>query len=175
MFLDPKKNIIQLGLHEGMRIADFGAGSGHVARIVSTLVGHTGHVYVVEIQKGLVKKLEDDLKADKITNVSCIWGDIEKNGGTKIADESMDAVIVSNVLFQVTDKFGLIDEAKRILKKDGKILVIDWQESSSGIGPVSNKVVDKTSAIDLFHRRGLKLFSSISTEPHQYGIIFTHE
>jgi len=175
MFLDPNKNIGQLGLREGMRVADFGAGSGFNTRAASAYVGHTGKVYAIEVQKSLVKKLEDDLREAKISNVSCIWGDIEKKGGTKLSDKSVDAIIISNVLFQVPDKLGLIDEAKRILKDDGKVLLIDWQESFGNLGPTFDTVVSKSMAEDLFHRRGFKTLETISTGPHHYGIIFIHE
>jgi ubiquinone/menaquinone biosynthesis C-methylase UbiE len=175
MFLHPDKSIAQLDLREGMRVADLGAGSGHITRSAALRVGHTGKVYAVEVQKDLLKKLEHELEEGGIRNVIAIWGDIEKKGGTKIADGSMDAVILSNVLFQVTDKFGLIDEAKRILKPNGKILVIDWQESFKGMGPGASDVVNKAHALELFGKRGFRLLENISTGPQHYGIILVHE
>lgn len=174
MFLNPEKNIIQLGLREGMRVADFGAGTGAYSLASGKCVGHTGHVYAVEVQKDLVKKLESEIKEWRVSNVECIWGNIEKVHGTKIADHSMDAVIIANVLFQAEDKLGLIDEAKRILKKDGKILFIDWLSSFSGMGPSPMHVVTPDVAMDLFTRRGFKFLEKITTSPHHYGIIFTY-
>ena len=112
MFTKPEQNILHLGLKEGMRVADFGAGTGFYSRAASERVGYTGKVYAIEVQKDLVKKLESEVKHWGLSNVDCIWGDIERRGGTKISDQSMDAVIVSNVLFQAEDKLGLIDEAR---------------------------------------------------------------
>lgn len=175
MFANPKINVAQLGLRDGMRVADFGAGTGMYSKEASEKVGQTGKVYAVEVQKDMVKKLESDLKGWGISNVDCIWGDIEKVGGTKIADASMDAVIISNVLFQVSDKLGLIDEAKRILKRGGKLLLIDWQESFGGMGPAPTHVVIERSATELFIKRGFKMLEHISASSHHYGIIFIHE
>ena len=175
MFTKPEQNILYLGLKEGMRVADFGAGSGFYSKIASERVGYTGKVYAVEVQKDLVKKLEADIKTWGITNVECIWGDIEKLGGTKIADRSMDAVIVSNVLFQAEDKLGLIDEVKRVLKNGGKVLLIDWSGSFGGMGPIQEHIIPESKAKELFEKRGFKFEQNISTSPHHYGIIFTHE
>lgn len=174
MFSKPDQNVAQLGLREGMRVADFGSGTGAYSLSAGRRVGHTGHVYSIEVQKSLVKKLESEIKDSGVKNVECIWGDIEKIHGTKIADHSMDAVIIANVLFQAEDKLGLIDEARRILKKDGKVLFIDWLSSFSGMGPSSEHVIEPKMATDLFIKRGFKLQEKITTSPHHYGIIFTH-
>ena len=175
MFANPKLNVGQLELREGMWVADFGAGTGAYTKEASVKVGPSGKVYAVEVQKDMIKSLESDLKRAGITNVDCIWGDIETLHGTKIADAIMDAVIVSNVLFQVSDKLGLVDEAKRILKKGGKVLLIDWSESFSGMGPSPIHVVKEEQAREFFTRRGFKILENISAGEHHYGIIFIHE
>lgn len=175
MFTNPAQNILHLGLKEGMRVADFGAGAGHYSKAISPRVGYTGKVYAIEVQKDLVKKLESEIKHWGLSNIECIWGDIEKRGGTKIADHLMDRVIISNVLFQAEDKLGLIDEARRILKKDGEVLLIDWSESSGIMGPSKEKLITESMAKDLFEKRGFKFVEKISTSPHHYGIIFRYE
>lgn len=175
MFSNPEQNVAQLGLKEGMRVADFGAGSGAYSKVAGTRVGHTGRVYAIEVQKDLVKRLESEIKQWGISNIECIWGDIEKLNGTKIADHSMDAIIISNVLFQAEDKIGLIDEARRLLKKDGKVLFIDWLSSFSGMGPSDEHIVSPQMAEDLFLKRGFEFVEKITTNPHHYGIIFTHK
>jgi ubiquinone/menaquinone biosynthesis C-methylase UbiE len=175
MFTNPEQNILHLGLTEGMRVADFGAGTGFYSKACSPRVGYTGKVYAIEVQKDLVKKLESEIRQWGLSNIECIWGDIERRGGTKIADRSMDVVIISNVLFQAEDKLGLIDEAKRILKKGGKVLLIDWSGSFGGMGPIPEHVVTENMAKELFEKRGFKLIENISTSAHHYGIIFTYE
>lgn len=174
MFSNPENNVSQLGLQEGARVADFGAGTGLYSRALSSKVGEKGQVYAVEVQKDLVKKLESELRHWGISNVDCIWGDIEKLHGTKIADRTMDAVILSNVLFQVEDKLGLIEEVKRVLKKGGQVLLVDWADSFGGMGPSLDHVVKKEEASSLFEKRGLHFVRDIVVSPHHYGIIFSN-
>ena len=175
MFTNPEQNILHLGLKEGMRVADFGAGMGSYSKAVSYRVGISGKVYAIEVQKDLVKKLESEIKNWGISNIDCIWGDIEAKGGTKMSNNSMDAVIISNVLFQAEDKLGLIDEARRILKKDGRVLLVDWSYSLDGMGPSKESVVSENMAKELFENRGFKFLEKISTTVHHYGIIFKYE
>ena len=175
MFTNPEQNILHLSLKEGMRVADFGAGTGFYSRACSARVGNTGKVYAIEVQKELVKKLESDIKNWGISNIDCIWGDIEIKGGTKISDASIDVAILSNILFQVEDKLGLIDEVKRILKKGGKVLLVDWNDSFNGMGPTKENLITENTAKELFKRRGFEFTESISASEHHYGIIFTYE
>jgi len=175
MFVNPDKTVARLLLCEGMRVADFGAGTGFYAKSASARVGHTGKVYAVEVRKDLVKSLEKKLNQWGISNVSCIWGDIEHIGGTKIADRSMDAVIISNILFQVEDKLGLIDEAKRILKNGGKVLLIEWKEFFGDASRMYNHIVSPKKAEELFIKRGFKFVENIDVSGNHYGIIFKYE
>jgi ubiquinone/menaquinone biosynthesis C-methylase UbiE len=175
MFSNPEQNVAQLGIREGMSVADFGAGTGAYSKACSYKAGYSGKVYAIEVQKDLVKKLESDLKTWGISNVTCIWGDIEKINGTKLANNTMDVVIASNILFQTEDKFGLINEIKRVLKKNGRVLIIDWNESFGGMGPKFDHVVSESMAKDLFSKQGFKFVEKITAGAHHYGIIFTHE
>ena len=175
MFSNPELNIKKLGLREGMRVADFGAGTGMYSKAVSKIVGDAGKVYAIEVIKNLVKKLENEISNEHLPNIEVIWGDIEEKHGTKIADHILDAVIVSNVLFQVPDKLGLIDEAKRILRKGGKLLFIDWSDSFNSMGPIADDIITPDKAVEMFTSRGFKLLENIIVSDHHYGIIFIYE
>jgi len=167
MFGDPIKNIFHIDLGEGMKVADLGAGSGFYLKALSERVGNSGMVYAVEIQKSLVKKIEDDLKKNNISNVSVVWGDIERHEGTKIASHLLDAVFVSNVLFQLEDKVGLIEEIKRIIKPKGKVLLVDLSsEFSYG--------TKEAEIENLFINKGFKKIKNIPVSSKQYGIIFEY-
>ncbi|MEI6660335.1 MAG: methyltransferase domain-containing protein [bacterium] len=165
MFLHPEKSIGSLLLKEGMKVADFGAGSGHLTRVISRRVGHTGYVYAIDVQKEIVKKLEADLEEEGIKNVKCIWGDVGVDGGTKLAGQTVDVVVMSNIFFQTDDKLGVIDESKRILKKGGRVLCIDWND----------KGFPQKRAEELFEKRGFKFVENLVSSSHHYGIIFKYE
>jgi ubiquinone/menaquinone biosynthesis C-methylase UbiE len=51
--------------------------------------------------------------------------DLERTNGSKIKPETIDLVLISNILFQTENKINILKEAKRILVKDGFLVVID--------------------------------------------------
>ncbi|MBI5139704.1 methyltransferase domain-containing protein [Candidatus Nomurabacteria bacterium] len=176
MFTDPVKNLKALGLEENNIVADLGAGTGFYAMEAGKLVPK-GKVYAVEVIKDYLMTVKNRARDEKVNNVECIWGNIEKLGGTKIKDSIVDAVIVSNVLFQVDHKDNFLKEIKRILKPRGKVLFVDWLPGSSAVATSSGRVIPKAKAVGMFEEKGFVLDREIDAGEHHYGMIFrnTHE
>lgn len=172
-FSVPHENVLQLGLREGMKVGDFGAGTGHYSRAAAAIVGHSGRVYAIDVQEEILKHIKLNTHDHHQGIVETIWGDIEKSGGTHLRDQSLDAIILANTLFQIENRFGLLGEMKRVLKPDGKLLVVDWAGSYGGMGPVSEKVVTEHAAEDFFIGGGFHKVKSFRAGPHHYGIVFT--
>src|SRR3989338_5786518 len=150
MFTNPLKNLKMLGLRETDIVADLGAGTGYYSIEVGKIVTRC-KVYAVEIVKDFLMTIQNKVKEAHLHNVEIIWGNIEKLGGTKIGDSIVDAVIASNVLFQVEDKKNFILEAKRILKPGGKALLVDWSESSIMGAKI---IIPKERAREMFEAGG---------------------
>lgn len=172
MFSDPEKNLDQFDLQKGMRVVDFGAGSGFYVLTAAKLVGDKGKVYAIDIQKDLLVRLKKEAATKKVLNIEIVWGDLEKAGGAKLHDHSVDRVIVSNLLFQIGGKESLAKEAARVLKPGGKALTIDWTESFGGLGPQEKDVFGKEAARTLFENAGFSLERAIDAGAHHYGLIF---
>ncbi len=172
-FSDPFSNVLQLGLREGMKVADLGAGVGHHALAASRIVGNTGRVYAVDVQEEVLKHLASSARDTGIKNLETIWGNIERTGGTSLKEGSMDAVILSNTLFQLEDSAGAVAEIKRILKSGGRLLVIDWAGSYEGMGPRTEHVVPEHTALELFITGGFHKLKDFRAGPHHYSIVFT--
>lgn len=171
-FADPKGNVLQLGLREGMKVADLGAGSGHYTLAAAAAVGHDGRVYAVDVQEDVLKHVLDMAHRRGLRNVEMVWGDIENRGGTKLRDHAMDAVIVSNVLFQIGHKQNLVQEALRILKPGGKLLLVDWAGAYGGMGPHPAEVVSEHAAEELFITGGFHKVKDFRAGAHHYAIVF---
>ena len=172
-FSDPRENVLQLGLHEGMKVGDFGAGSGHYARAAAAIVGHGGKVYAIDIQEDVLKHLKLNTHELHQGIIETVWGDIEKLGGTHLRDQSLDAVILANTFFQVENRSGFLEEMKRVLKPDGKLMLVDWAGSYGGMGPSPEKVVSEHGAEEFFINGGFHKIKSFRAGPHHYGILFT--
>ncbi|MAG12745.1 hypothetical protein CL630_02960 [bacterium] len=171
-FINPEDILDQLVLVEGRTVAELGAGSGAYVLSTARRVGDTGIVYAIDVQKHFLDKIKNDAKLTDLTNVEVLSGDIEELGGTGLKDGFVDTAILSNTLFQFEDKSEAAREIRRILKTDGRVLVVDWSDSFGGIGPSVDAIVSKEEAHDIFKRNGFTHERDIKAGEHHYGMIF---
>jgi ubiquinone/menaquinone biosynthesis C-methylase UbiE len=171
-FSSPHENVLQVGLHEGMKVGDFGAGTGHYARAAAAIVGHSGRVYAIDVQEDVLKHLKLNTHDRHRSIIETVWGDIEKPTGTHLREASLDAVLLANTLFQVENRFGMLAEIKRVLKPGGTLMVVDWAGSYGNMGPLPEKVVTEHEAEAFFINGGFHKVKSFRGGPHHYGIIF---
>lgn len=172
MFADPSANVAQLKLKPGMTVADFGTGSGAYALAVAKLLGTSGRVYAIDVQKDLLDRVVGEARSRGINNIEVVWGNVEKHGGSKLADNSVDTVIISNLLFQSTARYSIVLEVKRILKSGGEAVVIEWQDSFGGLGPAPAAVLPPAEAEQIFTEAGLSKAGGFRAGEHHWGLIF---
>ena len=167
MFTDPLKNLKAFGLREDNIVADLGAGTGYYSIAVATLI-QRGKVYAVELQKDFLDTIKSKVLEAHLNNVEIILGNVEKLGGTKIGDNIVDAVIASNILFQVEAKEKFIEEIRRILKPKGRVLLIDW---SADLIMAGTSIVSKEKAREMFEKKGFFIEREIDAGNYHYGMI----
>lgn len=168
-FSDPAKNIAQFGVQEGAVVADLGAGSGYYAIAAAKASGSTGVVYAIEVQKDLLSRVKAEADQEGVGNLEIIWGDIEENEGTKLQTGVADIVLLCNVLFQVENPQGLANEADRVLKSKGRVLIVDWDGSYNNLGPDEESVFPARQARKLFEEKGYVFEHDIKAGAHHYG------
>jgi len=172
-FADPKRNIEQFALDPSMEVADFGAGAGYLSVEAAEAVGKDGRVYVIDIQQELLTKATHLAKEHHLDRITYIHADLEKPQGSTLPDASVDAVIISNLLFQVERKQAIVEEARRILRDKGRVLAVDWRESFGGVGPQPEQVLREDAARALFEGAGFAFVSEIDAGAYHYGLIYT--
>lgn len=170
-FSQPEHIIEQLQLRPDMVVADMGAGTGAFTIAAARRLSRGGKVIAVEVQKDLLATLEQNVRDAGLVNVEAVWGDIENVNGTKITDSTIDVVIASNILFQVEDKDGFIDEIRRILAPGGKVFVLDWAESFGGMGPRPEDIIVSDTAKALFEEHRFTIKTDVVVGDHHYGFI----
>ncbi len=124
-FINPEKILRELTLHRKMVACDFGSGSGGwVIPLAKKL--ESGKVYAIDVLEEPLSVLNGKIALEKIYNVQIIRSDVEKEKGSTLPNESVDLVLMTNLLFQCEDKKSVLKEGKRVLKPGGKILIVDW-------------------------------------------------
>jgi len=172
MFVNPLSVLDTLGVNVGMTVGDFGSGEGAYARELAKRVGKDGVVYAFDVQKDLVTRLAAEAKSGKMDNLHAIWADLDERGGTTLADSSLDTAIIANVLFQSEQKESFIAEVVRVLRANGRLLLVDWSDAAGPLGPRADHVMTKDAARKLAEEAGLVFDREIDTGEHHYGLLF---
>jgi ubiquinone/menaquinone biosynthesis C-methylase UbiE len=167
-FSDPAQILDQVGLSEGHIVADLGAGSGFYTLAAAKLVG-SGKVYAVDVQADLLARIKNAAHAANLHNIEVLHGDMERLGGTRIRECSVDIALICNVLFQVEKKDDFLNEVKRILKPGGRVVLVDWADSFGGMGPAAEHVISEQDAEELFKKHGFTFINSIDAGDNHYG------
>jgi ubiquinone/menaquinone biosynthesis C-methylase UbiE len=171
-FCDPEHIVEQLDLAQGIHVADFGAGAGYFSVATAERIGPAGVVYVLDIQQELLTKVTHLAKKHHLSSLVYIHADLETERGSTLSDESVDVVLMVNILFQIEQKQAMLDEAFRILKQGGGLLVVDWKESFGGLGPQPEYVLQEGLAKTLAKDVGFSPVKSIDAGSYHYGLIF---
>ncbi len=172
MFSDPQKIIDQLSLAPGQTVLDFGAGSGHYTLIAAQKVGAGGRIYAIDIQTDLLRRIIGMVAEKGLMNTSIITADLEKTQSTNLKPGLADWAFVANLLFMLKDKKNILSEAFRLLKPNGRLLIVDWKESFNGLGPQSEQVIKEAEVRQLAEQIGFIVQSNIEAGEHHYGLIF---
>ncbi len=168
-FLDPRYALEQFGIYGTQDVVDFGSGAGHFALEAARRLDG-GRLFAVDIEKEMLTRLISEARERNHTHVHSIWGDLSKIGGVPVSDGSFDAGLAVNILFQVDDRDAFIQEVKRLIKKGGKVLFVDWKEGTN-VGPHHNHRIGEDTALGLFRRHGFEKEKSIDTGDYHYGMI----
>ena len=170
-FINIEKIVNQLDIKPNMAIADFGAGHGFFSVVFAKKVGPSGQVFAIDILPQTLEAIRSKSKLEGLFNIKIIRGNLEKPNGSTLGDASCDMVFIANVLFQVSDKLELINEAYRVLKKDGELTVVEWKPYIA-LGPQKERRLSEEELKQLIISKGFGEPKPINAGSHHYGFIF---
>src|SRR3989344_4470940 len=165
-FLNPEEILKQLNLRKDMVAADFGSGSGGWVLPLAKIL-EDGQVFAIDILDEPLSALRSKAKAEKITNIQTIKSDAEKT--SRLMSEFCDLVLMTNLLFQCENKRQILEEANRVLKSGGQLLIVDWQKDN----PLTKEIerVDFGELKEIAKELNLKLEKEFEAGPYHYGLI----
>lgn len=170
-FLNPGEIIKYLSIVKGMKVADFGCGAGYFVIPTAKIVGDEGKVYALDVLDTALESVRSRARIEGLFNIITKRCNLEILGGSQIDNDSMDLVLLSNILFQSDDKVGIIKEAIRILKKDGRLAIIDWLPGQF-LGPSKNLIVSIEKVKEMAESNGGKFVQNVSIDTYHWGMIF---
>jgi len=167
-FLDPESILKQLKLKTNMTVVDFGSGSGGWAIPLAEKL-EDGKVIAIDILEEPLSALKSKLKIKNIDNIEIIQSNVEGLNGSKLFSGFCDLLLMTNLLFQIKDKEAVLEEGKRIIKDQGKILIIDWKTNQS-FGP-GGQGISAEEIKKLAKKLSLKVEKEFEASPYHWGLI----
>ena len=171
-FIDPEKVISQIDLREGSRVADFGCGTGYFTFALAKKIREQGIVYSLDVLPQIIEVVESQAKIEGLKNIITKRVNFEKEGGSTLEANSLDWVILKDVLYQNKKKDVMLAEAKRVLKKGGRALIVEWKKETGIIGPEKNIRISKEEILELIKNENWEIPSGeISAGKFHYGFV----
>jgi len=171
-FMNPDIIVESFGLQPGMKVADFGSGSGYFTILIAKKVGENGVVTAVDIMENALETVRARASAGGLNNLQTIRADLEVLGGSGLMDNSQDVVLLANILFQSNKRPEIAREAKRVLASGGFLIFIDWKKGGGGLGPPEANRVDAQEIKSIFENEGLSFVREINAGAFHYGMVY---
>ena len=174
-FLSPNQIFQQIDIKQGMTVADLGCGSGFMAVAAAQIVGDDGKVFAVDVQKKALSEINSNIKLHGLRNVETVWANVEKVGSLKIKDNSVDISLLIHILHQSKMRKNIFEETRRITKKEGKIVIVEWRKEDISMGSSMELRLDRDELLKEVEKAGLKHIKDLKVDNHHYGFLMQNK
>ncbi len=171
-FVNPETLTAQLPQLPGKSVADFGCGSGFFSLAFAKAVGVEGRVFALDILPSSLEAVSSRAKTLGLSNVLAKRANLERDNGSSLPDASLDWVIMKDVLFQNKNKSVMLQEAHRILKAGGQLLVMEWNDHDLSFGPEQSLRVPEKMLQSLAAEHGFTFVQDLDAGDFHYAMVF---
>lgn len=165
----PHDVVMALGLKEGERIADIGAGSGYFALRFARHVGAKGQILAVDINPEMVVHLNERIRDAGLENMRTI---LARPDDPLLADSSVDRIFICETWHHIANHRQYLAGLKKALKPGGQMIIIDFQKKATPVGPPAEMRIAREAVVTEFEQAGFRLAGEHDTLPYQYFLVF---
>jgi len=165
----PERVMDALGIADGSRVADLGAGGGWFTIRLAHRVGPNGLVYAEDVQPPMIDAIKRRVEREGLRNVQTVRGNFDDPA---LLHSSVDAALLVGVFGQLEKPVVFLGNVREVLKPGGRLGIVEFKPGGFGPGPDDNRVVPETVIKDAA-RAGLRLVSHETFLRYQYLLVFT--
>lgn len=172
-FFNSNEILKTLGLSNQISdVAEFGCGYGTFTIPTAKIV--SGKVYALDIEPDMIRMTSEEAARQGVSNVKTILRDFMAEG-SGLSDESVDYVMLFNIL-HLENPMTLLNEAKRILRRNGKLGIIHWNyDSTTPRGPSMEIRPRPEDCMKWAEDAGFSKPIQYDLKPYHYGIVMRKE
>jgi ubiquinone/menaquinone biosynthesis C-methylase UbiE len=170
-FLNPAEVVAQSGLMQGEIVADLGCGNGFYVLPAAQMVGSTGEVIAVDVMEAKLAATISIANQFGYKNVRIMQADLAKPL-LNIPENSVDMVMVGNILHEINFRDQLIKNIYRILKSPGRVLIVEWKKTAAPFGPPLQKRLEQQAVEIMLMQAGLRKVKELEADNYHYAVLF---
>ena len=152
-------------IHSGNTCIDFGSGTGIFALPMAELVGSKGKVYAID---NSIEMLGHIRVKHPPNNLNLLHADVKKTG---LDSQIANTCFLAFILHEIRGPRNLIAEAFRILKADGRLVVVEWKADLDSPGPPRKARIPQEQITRLCSEAGLTSLKYIDWSKNHYVVI----
>lgn len=163
--LDPTTFVPRLGIPPGATVADLGAGPGFFLDALSDAVGPTGQVHALDVSADMIEILRRRGLPAQVT------AEVSEENRLPLPDASVDFCLLAFVLHELESPGEFLAEARRILRPDGRLAVLEWVPQEETMGPPASERLSIDDARDTLQRSGFATIEHGLANPSNYFLV----
>ena len=166
---EPDRIMDALGIFDGARVADVGAGGGWFTVRLARRVGPNGRVYAEDVQRQMIDSIQRRVQRENLR-----W--VETKLGTPTDPKlpgNLNAVLIVDTYPQFDDPVQMLKHLSATLAPNGRLGIVDFKKDVFGPGPAMNERLEPDVIIRDATRAGLKLHAHHKFLRYQYLLVFT--
>ena len=167
--LPPDETVAKLPVNLGDIILDYGAGIGYFTIPLAKRTGSSGMVYAVDISPEILKDLEEEVLRAGLSNVKAAL--VPGDGSLPEEFPEFDVIFLAMVLHELAEKEAVLSALTKKIKKQGKLIIIDWEKKETEFGPPVAHRVSVEEGVSYLEKAGLKLLQKMNVSAAHWGII----
>lgn len=165
----PDRIMDQLGIADGARVADLGAGGGWFTVRIANRVGPNGLVFAQDVQPQMIEAIERRIAREGLKNVKTVLG----TATDPRLPGDLQAVLMVDTYPQLPDPVALLKHVARALAPNGRLGIVDFKpDGSGGPGPPREERVDPEMIVRAATAAGLTLLRRDASLRYQYVLVF---
>ena len=170
----PDQVMDALGIADGSKVADIGAGGGYFTMRLSRRVGPNGVVWAEDVQAVMIEAIKRRLAKDVAKDIRNVIPVTGTSSDPMLPAGSLDAVLILETYQEVVQDGNpllFLQNVRRALRAGGRVGIIDYKKEGGGPGPDGARP-DPEAVIDVAGRAGLRLMKRETFLPFQFFLIF---
>lgn len=132
----PDQIMDALGIADGSKVADIGAGAGWFTIRLARRVGPRGVVYAEDVQRQMLEAIRRRVAREGLQNVHTRLG---TGTDPKLPAGALDAVLVVDVYSEVEDRVTFLRNLAGALRPHGRIGIVNYKPGLGGPGPTPSE------------------------------------